>query len=44
MLSISLKALNIMLMCLDGKYNHLEKNARESSAIAVTKTVERIEN
>ena len=44
MLSISLKALGIILMCFDGKYNHLKKNTGESIAIVVTKNVERIKN
>ena len=41
MLSMSLKTLNIILMCFDGKNNHLknnqEKQPRESTAIVITK-------
>ena len=31
MLSMSLKTLNIILMCFDGKNNHLKKNKRKYS-------------
>ena len=37
MLSVSVKALNIIFMCFDGKNNHLKKNTRECTAIVVTK-------
>ena len=44
MLSMSLKTLNIILMCFDGKNNHLKKkNTRESSAIEVTKKCRQIQ-
>ena len=43
MLGISLKALNIILMCF-WKIQPSEKNTRESTAIVVTKNVERIKN
>ena len=35
MLSMTLKTLNIILMCFDGKKQPPEKNTRESSAIVV---------
>ena len=44
MLSISLKALNIILMCFDGKKQPSETNTGECTAIVVTKNVERIKN
>ena len=37
MLSMSLKTLNIILMCFDGKNNHLKKKTGESTTIAITK-------
>ena len=43
MLSMSLKTLNI-LICFDGKKQPSEKNKRKSSAIVVTKNVDRIKN
>ena len=37
MLSMSLKTLNIILMCFDGKKLPFEKKERESTAILITK-------
>ena len=37
MLSMSLKTLNIILMCFDGKKQPFEQNRRESTAIVITK-------
>ena len=37
MSSMSLKAVKIILMCFDGKNDHLKKKTRESTAIVITK-------
>ena len=37
MLSMSLKTLNIILMCFDGKKQPFEKKTRESTATVITK-------
>ena len=37
MLSMSLKTLNIILMCFDGKKQLFGKKTRESTAIVITK-------
>ena len=37
MLNMSIKTLNIILMCFDGKKQPFEKYARESTAIVTTK-------
>ena len=37
MLSMSLKSLNIILMCFDGKKQPFEKYTRESTAVVITK-------
>ena len=46
MLSTSLKALNIILMCFDGKRNHLKKKKRErereSTAIVMVKECRKV--
>ena len=45
MLSVSLKILNIILMCFDEKKNnHLLKNTREGTEIVLTKNAESIKN
>ena len=37
MLSMSLKSLNITLMCFDGKNNYLKKKQEKSTAIVIAK-------